>query len=139
MAELRLTVIGDQIRLLRQAKNLSQSDIEMRTGLRRCYISRVECAHIVPSLETIEKFARALRIPLYQLFIGDKEIPERRELQTIVSRKAVGPRSKIDRDLQRIRNLLAKMSESNRVLLLHVAHRMGRRRRRRASSAELRF
>ena len=52
---------------------LSQGDTEERTGLLRCYISRVENGHTTPALETLEKFARALGVPLYQLFYdGDK-------------------------------------------------------------------
>jgi transcriptional regulator with XRE-family HTH domain len=61
-------VISDRLRELRESKNLSQGDIEKRTGLFRCYISRVENGHTVPSIETLEKLARALEVPLYQLF-----------------------------------------------------------------------
>ena len=62
-------VIGDRLRELRETKKLSQGDIEKRTGLLRCYISRVENGHTVPAIETLEKLARALEIPLYQLFL----------------------------------------------------------------------
>src|ERR1700721_3214550 len=66
-------VIGDRLRAMREAKQLSQGDIEKRTGLLRCYISRVENGHTVPAVETLEKLARALEVPLYQLFYdGDK-------------------------------------------------------------------
>jgi transcriptional regulator with XRE-family HTH domain len=66
-------VIGDRLRALREDKNLSQGDIEERTGLLRCYISRVENGHTVPAVETLEKFARALEVPIYQLFYeGDQ-------------------------------------------------------------------
>jgi transcriptional regulator with XRE-family HTH domain len=54
-------------------KRLSQGDIEKRTGLLRCYISRVENGHTVPAIETLEKLARAMEVPPYQLFYdGDK-------------------------------------------------------------------
>lgn len=56
-------VIGKRIRELREQKKLSQGDMEKRTGLLRCYISRVENGHTVPSIETLEKCARALEIP----------------------------------------------------------------------------
>ena len=59
-------VIGDRLRTLREAKDLSQGDIEKRTGLLRCCLSRVENGHTVPSVETLEKFARALELPLYR-------------------------------------------------------------------------
>lgn len=61
-------LIGNHLRQLREAKNLSQGDVEKRTGLLRCYISRVENGHTVPAVETLEKMARALEIPMYRLF-----------------------------------------------------------------------
>ena len=69
-------LIGDRIRAIREAKNLSQGDIEERCGLLRVYISRVENGHLVPSVGTLEKLARALEVPLYQLFYEGKERPE---------------------------------------------------------------
>ena len=59
--------IGYRLRSLREQKKLSQGDIEKRTGLMRYYISRVENGHTVPAIETLEKMARALEMPLYQL------------------------------------------------------------------------
>jgi ribosome-binding protein aMBF1 (putative translation factor) len=64
-----LVLIGDRLREFREAKNLSQGDIEKRTGLLRCYASRVENGDTVPAVETLQKFARALEIPLYQLSV----------------------------------------------------------------------
>jgi transcriptional regulator with XRE-family HTH domain len=61
-------IIGDRLRALCEEKKLSQGAVEKRTGLLRCYISRVENGHTVPAVETPEKFARALQIPIYQLF-----------------------------------------------------------------------
>jgi len=61
-------IIGDQLGALREQHNLSQGDIEKRTGLLRCYVSRVENGHTVPSIATLEKWARALGVPLYQVF-----------------------------------------------------------------------
>jgi transcriptional regulator with XRE-family HTH domain len=58
-------VIADRLRELRTGKKLLQGDIEKRTGLLRCYISRVENGHTVPAIETLEKMARALEVPLY--------------------------------------------------------------------------
>src|SRR5580700_5393103 len=73
-------IIGDRLRALREEKNLSQGEIEKRTGLLRCYISRVECGHTVPAVETLEKFARALETPIYQLFYDGEEPPEPTDL-----------------------------------------------------------
>ena len=68
-------VIADRLRALREEKNLSQGDIEKRTGLLRCYISRVENGHTVPAIETLEKMTRTLEVPLYQLFYDGEEPP----------------------------------------------------------------
>jgi transcriptional regulator with XRE-family HTH domain len=73
-------VIGDRLRALRELKKLSQGDIEKRTGLLRCYISRVENNHTVPAIETLEKMAHAMEIPLYQLFYDGDEPPKAPDL-----------------------------------------------------------
>jgi transcriptional regulator with XRE-family HTH domain len=69
-------IISDRLRGLREEKKLSQGDIEKRTGLLRCYISRVENGHTVPAIETLEKLARAMEIPMYQLFYDGDEPPK---------------------------------------------------------------
>ena len=69
-------IISDRLRQLREDKKLSQGDIEKRTGLLRCYISRVENGHTVPAIETLEKLARALEVPMYQLFYEGTEPPK---------------------------------------------------------------
>jgi transcriptional regulator with XRE-family HTH domain len=63
-------VIGNRLKELRESKELSQGDIEIRSGLLRCYISRVDNGHTVPSVETLEKMARALEVPMYRRFSG---------------------------------------------------------------------
>jgi transcriptional regulator with XRE-family HTH domain len=64
--------IGERLQTVRE-QNLSQGDIEKHTGLLRVYISRVENGHTVPAIETLEKLARALELPLYHLFYyGDE-------------------------------------------------------------------
>ena len=68
-------LIGTRLRQLREQKHMSQGDIENRTGLLRCYISRVENGHTVPSLETLERFAAVLDVPLYKLFYSGEEAP----------------------------------------------------------------
>ena len=69
-------IIGERLRALRDEKKLSQGDIEKKTGLFRCYVSRVENGHTVPAVETLEKFARALEVPMYQLFYDGEEPPK---------------------------------------------------------------
>src|SRR5713101_111315 len=69
-------LIGQRLRDIREAKNLSQDDIAKATGFVRPYISRVENGHTVPSVETLEKWARALRMPLYQILYEGEEPPK---------------------------------------------------------------
>ena len=70
-------LIGLDCVLSARTKGLSQGDIEKSTGLLRCYISRIENGHTIPSLETLERFAGALEVPLYQIFYGDNGNAER--------------------------------------------------------------
>ena len=77
-------VIADRLCALREEKQLSQGDIEKRTGLLRCYISRVENGHTVPAIETLEKLARALEAPLYRLFYEGEEPPK---VRTVITQK----------------------------------------------------
>src|ERR1700683_4390778 len=112
-------IIGDRIRLLRETKKLSQGDIEKRTGLLRGYISRVENGHTVPALETLEKFAHALSVPLYQLFYEGKEPPE---LPNLPKRKTAteivwGNAGKDAKMLAHFRRCFGKTSPRERNLL----------------------
>ena len=122
-------IIGDRLRVLREEKKLSQGDIEKRTGLLRCYISRVENGHTVPAIETLEKMARALEVPLYQLFYDGEEPPE---LPNLPKRKsaddvAFGSSGKEARFLSKFRRLLGKVEEGDRRLLLYMAQKMASR------------
>jgi transcriptional regulator with XRE-family HTH domain len=119
-------VIGDRLRALREQKKLSQGDIEKRTGLLRCYISRVENNHTVPAIETLEKMARALEIPLYQLFYDGDEPPKAPDLPKRVSgdRNAWGNSGKDSRVLHRFRGFLSRMDDSDRKFLLSMAQKM---------------
>ena len=73
--------IGQVIRSYRGQRGLSQGDIERRTGLLRCYLSRVENGHTVPSLETLAKIAEAMEISLADFFsrYGDHARPRHSE------------------------------------------------------------
>jgi transcriptional regulator with XRE-family HTH domain len=121
-------IIGDRLRAVREEKKLSQGDIEKRTGLLRCYISRVENGHTVPAIETLEKMARALEIPLYQLFYdGEKppplpNLPKRRSAAGL----AWGSSGKDGRYLMKFRQQLSRMDEADRRLLLFMAQKMSR-------------
>jgi transcriptional regulator with XRE-family HTH domain len=122
-------IIGDRLRALREEKKFSQGDIEKRTGLLRCYISRVENGHTVPAIETLEKMARALEVPLYQLFYDGEEPPE---LPNLPKRKtsaeiAWGSTGKEARFLTKFRRLLGRVDEGDRRLLLYMAQKMANR------------
>jgi transcriptional regulator with XRE-family HTH domain len=122
-------IIGDRLRALREEKKLSQGDIEKRTGLLRCYISRVENGHTVPAIETLEKLARALECPLYQLFYDGEEPPQ---LPNLPKRKssddiAWGSAGKEARYLNKLRRLLSKADDEDRKLLLYMAQKMANR------------
>jgi transcriptional regulator with XRE-family HTH domain len=122
-------IIGDRLRALREDKKLSQGDIEKRSGLLRCYISRVENGHTVPAIETLEKMARALEIPIYQLFYDGDEPPQ---VPSLLKRRSSednlwGSSGKDERYLRKLRRLLGKSDEDHRKLLLHMAQKMAGR------------
>src|SRR5690242_1536332 len=122
-------IIGDRLRALREEKRLSQGDIEKRTGLLRCYISRVENGHTVPAIETLEKMARALEVPLYQLFYDGDEAPELPNLpkRRTADEIAWGTTGKEARFLTMFRRLLGRIDEGDRRLLLYMAQKMANR------------
>ncbi len=122
-------IIGDRLRELRVAKKLSQGDIEKRTGLLRCYISRVENGHTVPAIETLEKMARALEVPLYQLFYDGEEPPK---LPNLLKRKtsdeiAWGSSGKEAQFLNKLRRSLGKANDADRKVILFMAQKMALR------------
>src|SRR5882724_6388954 len=122
-------IISDRLRALREEKKLSQGDIEKRTGLLRCYISRVENGHTVPAIETLEKMARAFEVPLYQLFYEGEEPPK---LPNLLKQKssgeiAWGSTGKDARYLNKLRRVLGKSADEGRKLILHMAQKMAHR------------
>jgi transcriptional regulator with XRE-family HTH domain len=121
-------VIGDRLKALRESKELSQGDIEKRTGLLRCYISRVENGHTVPAIETLEKMARALEVPMYQLFY-EGENPPAIKLPIAHDDAGFGAKGKDSKTLDRFRRLLGRTSTENQKLLLHLAQKMASRKR----------
>src|SRR5450759_4168256 len=115
-------IIGERLRALREEKKFSQGEIEKRTGLLRCYISRVENGHTVPSVETLEKFARALEVPMYQLFYEGEEPPK---LPNLLKRKTAddiewGSKGEDARMLAKFRRLFGRMKENDRGLVLFM-------------------
>ena len=149
-------VISDRLRQLREEKKLSQGDIEKRTGLLRCYISRVENGHTIPGVETLEKWASALKIPLYQILYDGEEPPKPLKLSSNNSHQlfydgdeppnvpnllkqrasdasAWGSTGKNSIYLHKLVKCLSKSTDSDRKLLLALAQKVSGERSRRVS------
>jgi len=101
--------IGTTIRAFRLQKGLSQGDIEKKTGLLRCYLSRVENGHTVPSLDTLSKIAMALDLPITQFF-AEESTSRQSNLQKLTDEEL--------RFLNQIRRYSSNLNESDRKLLL---------------------
>src|SRR5579862_10059659 len=114
MSEEISMVIGSRLRDLREEKGLSQGDVEKSTGLLRCYISRIENGHTVPSLETLERFAAALDVPLYKMFYaenGDAATPNlqpREDIEALATQP--GKDGEDARFLLQFKNLLLQLA-----------------------------
>jgi transcriptional regulator with XRE-family HTH domain len=118
-------VIGQKLKEIRESKNLSQGDIEKRTGLLRCYTSRVENGHTVPSVETLEKYSRALEVPLYKLFYDGKGPIKRPNLPAVNNGGTLwGAGGKEHRELRLFADALSAMNDRNRKLLFAMAQKM---------------
>ncbi|HEV7966598.1 MAG TPA: helix-turn-helix transcriptional regulator [Candidatus Acidoferrales bacterium] len=121
-------IIGERLRKLREQKNLSQGDVEKRTGLLRCYISRVEHGHTVPAVSTLEKFARALEVPIYQLFYEGDESPKASLPKKQKSDSELfGTLRKDARLLSKFRDFLVRTDERSQSILLLTAKKMAKR------------
>jgi transcriptional regulator with XRE-family HTH domain len=117
-------LINERLRELREAKNLSQGDIEKRTGLLRCYTSRVENGHTVPSLETLEKYAGALEVPLYKLFHDGAPSVGYVKLLKANSEPERRTSKKETRELRLLAKAISRMNDRERRLLLYLASKL---------------
>ena len=108
--------IGEVIKSYRADRGLSQGDIERRTGLLRCYLSRVENGHTIPSLDTLSKIAGAMELPLSQFFAepghnnGSKGLPQLSDDEV--------------RFLSQIRRYSTSLNDSDRKLVLAMVKKM---------------
>jgi len=118
-------LIGKRLRDLREHLSLSQGDIERRTGLLRCYISRVENGHTVPSLETLERMAAALEVPLYELFYEGNGAPSNRAGAKELAKEAEAEGEA--RFLEKVKHLTERIDEKDHQLLLYVAQKLAGR------------
>jgi transcriptional regulator with XRE-family HTH domain len=117
-------LIGQKLRELREAKNMSQGDIERRTGLIRAYTSRVENGHTVPGVTTLEKYAGALGVPLYRFFT-DHPV-KRPKLPAFESDGSWGSSGKGRREFHLFAKAFKRMSERDQKLLTAMAQKMVR-------------
>lgn len=121
-------LIGQRLKEIRESKHLSQGDIEKRTGLLRCYTSRVENSHTIPAIETLEKYARALEVPLYKFFYEGSGPPKNLKLPREVA--AEWGAERIGRgELRLFAKALSRMNDRKRKVLLELARGMARRAR----------
>ena len=129
-------LIGQKLREIREAKNMSQMEISGATGLVQPYVSRVENGHTIPGLEMLEKWACALKIPLYQILYDGDEPPEPLKLSAQNHRELWGSSGRQTHELKRLRQYLSKMNDKERELLLSLAGRMATRQRRKDGEAD---
>jgi transcriptional regulator with XRE-family HTH domain len=118
-------ILGERLRAIREEKKLSQGDMERKTGLRRSYISRVENGHTIPAIETLEKIARALDVPMYAIFYEGEKPPEPPKFSS-ETRDQWGSAGKDARFLNRLQKFLSAMDERQRRILMAVAVKMAR-------------
>ena len=123
-------LIGQRLREIREAKKISQVEIADATGLVQPYVSRVENGHTIPGVETLEKWASALKIPLYQILYDGEEPPKPLKLSGNHHGELWGNSGRQMHDLKRLQQYLAKMNETERELLMSLAGRMASRTRR---------
>jgi transcriptional regulator with XRE-family HTH domain len=125
-----IMVIGEQLKEIRETKQLSQGDIEKKTGLLRCYVSRVENGHTIPSVETLEKFARALEVPLYRLFVEGNQPVKKPDIGATRGHdedsSLWGGRGKERRELRLFAKALSRMNDRDRNLLFASARQMAK-------------
>jgi len=128
-------LIGQKLKEIREAKKMSQVEIAEATGLVQPYVSRVENGHTIPGVETLEKWASALRVPLYQILYDGEEPPKPLKLSGN-HHELWGNSGRQLHDLKRLRQYLAKMNQKERELLMSLAGRMATRTRHSTEESE---
>lgn len=61
-------LLGARIKELRKAKRLSQDELSEKINIDPKHISRIEVGKSYPSLDTLEKIAKALNVEIKDLF-----------------------------------------------------------------------
>lgn len=118
-------ILGERLRTLREARHLSQGDIARRSGLLPSYVSRIENDHTLPSIDTLEKVARALGVPMHQLFYGGGQLKPPKFAKAELGQRLPWGRTRKDRlFLHRLHQLLARMDQQERKLLFWIARKI---------------
>jgi transcriptional regulator with XRE-family HTH domain len=127
--------VGIRICAERKAKNFSQADLERRSGLARCRISWLEHGRAVPTIETLEKIAAALEIPVYRLLYEGDEPAQAAKVSSEIAMNGNARRSRknVVRLLRDLREQVSRMREDDQHLLLFIARQMAGRIRRQSS------
>jgi len=121
--------IGHRLRVIRDEKNLTQNDVGKRTGLQRCYISRVENGRLVPTVDTLTKMSHALNVPLYEvMYDGDEPPTSLKDSATHTNDWGTVGKDAIF--LNRLCRLLAVMREDDRELLLSLVKNVTKKQKR---------
>ena len=123
-------IIGDRLREIRESKNLSQGDIQERTGLLRCYISRVENGHTIPAIKTLERIAHALEMHLYQVFYEGDDLPPL-PLTKPANGNEWGSSGKSALYFRKLVDCLSRMDNAHRLLLFEIVKKAAKRDRHR--------
>lgn len=119
--------IGHKLRELRECRHLSQVDIAKKAGLLQCYVSRVERGRTIPNVETLEKFANVLGIPLYRLFTDGESVRMPKLLSTNSEPARQTRRGKHFHDLHLFARAFRRMDRRGQILLVGLARKMARR------------
>lgn len=127
-------IVSEKLRAIRTKKNLTQGDIQKRTGLLRCYISRLENGHTVPSLSTIEKLARALEVPTYEIVYDGDDLPPATKWRMPKSDAGWGSSGPDALMFGKFRLLLSRLNKKDTNTLLSTASEMARKAQRKKNS-----
>jgi transcriptional regulator with XRE-family HTH domain len=119
-------IVGDRLRALREEKKFSQRQIARRSGLKGSYISRAEHGHSIPSIRTLQKWARALGVPLHRVFYDENQDTDTGDF-AMRTDKAKGSWSASGKDARAFKilaQLFSRMSDNQREVILHLARQM---------------
>ena len=110
--------LGESIRKIRQARGISQGEMQKRTGILRSYLSRVENGHTVPSFATLQRLAGAMGVTLSDFFSPEGAPP-----------LSSGSGDSGGEYLRELKNLLPQLSAEQRQQLLDTVKQMARTRK----------